>query len=103
MEKRTPHYNLLAVQAAIAAAGVSCFTLSALRGGHAMGLTSEEMLAAIALLKRGNLSKSMTTMHDHRVWQDVYHAETLMGPAYVKFTLLAVDTTQKIVISFKEL
>ena len=103
MEKRTAHYNLLAVQAAIAAAGVACFTLSALRGGQVMGLTSDEMLAAIALLKRSKLSKSMTTVHDHRVWQDVYHADTPMGPAYVKFTLLVVDTTQKIVISFKEL
>lgn len=74
-----------------------------------MGLTSDEMLAVIALLKRSNLSKSMTTVHDHRVWQDVYHAATPMGPAYVKFTLLPTDTTQKndmtqkFVISFKEL
>lgn len=68
-----------------------------------MGLTSGEMLAAIALLKRGNLHKSMTTEHDHRLWQDVYHADTPMGPAYVKFTLRPDDATQKIVISFKAL
>lgn len=103
MEKRTAHYNLATIQAAVAAAGVTCFTVSALRGGQAMGLTSEEMLAAIASLKRSNLQKSMTTAHDHRVWQDVYHADTPMGPAYVKFTLIPADATQKIVVSFKEL
>lgn len=68
-----------------------------------MGLTSGEMLAALALLKRNNLHKSMTTEQDHRVWQDVYHAATSMGPAYVKFTLLPDDATQKVVISFKAL
>jgi len=68
-----------------------------------MGLTSDEMLTTIASLKRSNLYKSMTTEHDHRVWQDVYHADTPMGPAYVKLTLLPDDATQKIVISFKEL
>ena len=68
-----------------------------------MGLTSDEMLTAIALLKRGKLHKSMTTAHDHQAWQDVCHADTPMGPAYVKFTLLPDDAAQKIVISFKSL
>ena len=55
-------------------------------------------------LKRLDLTpKSVTTAQDHRVWQDVYHADTPMGPAYVKFTLLPDDAPQKIVISFKSL
>lgn len=29
----------------------------------------------------------MTTFADHTVWQDVYHAPTPQGLAYVKFTL----------------
>ncbi len=29
----------------------------------------------------------MTTFADHTVWQDVYHAPTPAGVAYVKFTL----------------
>ncbi len=42
----------------------------------------------------------MTTHADHRVWQDVYHAETPGGLAYTKFTL---RNDGSIVISFKEL
>lgn len=103
MDKRTPHYKLLAIQATVAATGVTCFTLNALRGGQEMGLTSDEMLAAIAGLTRNSFHKSMTTERDHRVWQDVYHADTPLGLAYVKFTLLLEDAAQKVVISFKEL
>jgi motility quorum-sensing regulator/GCU-specific mRNA interferase toxin len=41
-----------------------------------MGLTSREMLAAIAALTRRDFYKSMTIYADHRIWQDVYRAPT---------------------------
>ena len=46
----------------------------------------------------------MTTLNDHRIWQDVYDIPTPMGIAYVKFTLLAragEADGPKVVISFK--
>lgn len=99
MEKRTPHYDLARVQAAVARLGAAAFTKSALDGGRTMGLTSAEMVAVIAALTRRHFYKSMTTYADHRVWQDVYHAPTpVRRDAYVKITLRDAAP----VIQFKE-
>ncbi len=88
MEKRNPHYDLARVQADVARLGAAAFTKTALDGRRAMGLTSAEMLAAIASLSRRAFHKSMTTYADHRVWQDVYHAPTpVRKDAYVKITM----------------
>jgi motility quorum-sensing regulator/GCU-specific mRNA interferase toxin len=87
VEKRTPHYDLARVQADVARLGAAAFTKTALDGGRAMGLTSAEMLAAIASLTRRHFYKSMTTYADHRVWQDIYHAPTpVRKDAYIKIT-----------------
>lgn len=99
MEKLTPQYDLAAIQAWVAELGVGAFTKTALDGGREMGLTSSEMLSVVAALARRNFYKSMTTHFDHRVWQDVYHAQTPVGKeAYIKITMRA-DTP---VIQFKE-
>ena len=64
-----------------------------------MGLTTAEMLAVISSLSRRNFYKSMTTYADHRVWQDVYHADTPVNKqAYIKITLRDLAP----VIQFKE-
>lgn len=69
MEKRSPHYVLA------------------------------DMQGEIARLSRRNFYKSMTTIRDHRIWQDVYHAPLADGRvAYVKLTLVA----ERPVIQFKE-
>jgi motility quorum-sensing regulator/GCU-specific mRNA interferase toxin len=99
VEKRSPHYDLARVQAAVARLGAAAFTKTALDGGRTMGLTTAEMLAVIASLSRGEFYKSMTTFSDHRIWQDVYHAATPVTKyAYIKITLR--DTAP--VIQFKE-
>jgi motility quorum-sensing regulator/GCU-specific mRNA interferase toxin len=99
MEKRSPHYDLVRIQADVVRLGAAAFTRTALDGGRAMGLTSSEMLAVIATLSRGNFYKSMTSYADHRVWQDVYHAPTpVRREAYIKVTLREGSP----VIQFKE-
>ena len=88
MEKRKPHYVLAEIRAAVARLGVAAFTKTALDGGRMMGLTTREMLAVIASLSRRNFYKSMTTHFDHHIWQDVYHAPTLVKKeAYIKVTI----------------
>jgi len=88
VEKRTPHYDLVTVQADVARVGAAAFTKTALDGGRAMGLTTAEMLAVIAALTRRDFYKSMTTYADSHVWQDVYHAMTSVRKgAYIKITL----------------
>ena len=99
MEKRSPHYDLARVQADVARLEAAAFTKTALDGGRIMGLTTTEMLAVIASLTRHNFYKSMTTYADHRVWQDVYYAETpVRRDACIKITLRDMAP----VIQFKE-
>jgi motility quorum-sensing regulator/GCU-specific mRNA interferase toxin len=99
MEKRRPHYDLAVAQSRVVELGVAAFTKTALDGGRALGLTSEEMLEVIASLTHGDFYKSMTAFADHRVWQDVYHAMTPVEmEAYIKITL----REGAIVIQFKE-
>jgi motility quorum-sensing regulator/GCU-specific mRNA interferase toxin len=43
--------------------------------------------------------KSMTTLAEHRIWQDVYRPATSVGEVYLKLTLL----DEVLVVSFKEL
>lgn len=100
MEKRTAHYDLAAVILMVRARGAAAFTRTAIDGGRLMGLTMAEMIDVVCGLKSHHLYKSMTTYRDSRVWQDVYHAETPAGKAYVKLTLRADGAP---VIQFKEL
>jgi len=74
------------------------FTKTALVGGTVMGFDAEEMLAVVADLKARDLHKSMTTHEDHKVWQDVYHAQTDRGTVYLKLTVVE----DLLIVSFKE-
>jgi motility quorum-sensing regulator/GCU-specific mRNA interferase toxin len=57
------------------------------------------MLAVILALTPADFYKSMTTHHDHTIWQDVYRPTTAVGDVYLKLTV--VDDV--LVVSFKEL
>jgi motility quorum-sensing regulator/GCU-specific mRNA interferase toxin len=99
VEKRTPHYELARIQEQVRRLRAAAFTKTALDGGREMGLTTAEMLAVISSLSRRNFYKSMTTYADHRVWQDVYRADTPVNKqAYIKITLRDLAP----VIQFKE-
>jgi motility quorum-sensing regulator/GCU-specific mRNA interferase toxin len=88
VEKRTPHYDLALLQGQVARLGTAAFTKTALDGGRQLGLTTVEMLTVVAGLSRRDFYKSMTTHSDHRIWQDVYHADTpVKKQAYIKLTL----------------
>ena len=101
MEKRTPHYRLDAVQALVADPTSKPFTVTALRGGLALGLTEGEMRRVVLALGRRDFYKAMTTHRDQRVWQDVYHGMTADATAvYIKIT--AYDDGSPPVIQFKE-
>lgn len=97
MEKRKAHYPLGTVKRLIAEGRVS-FTMTAVAGGAAMGFASEEMLKVVASLRVKDLYKSMTSHADHRVWHDVYHADTERGVVYLKLTVIE----ELLIISFKE-
>lgn len=107
MEKKSAHYPLHRIKAIVAELGAACFTKAARAGFAQMGLDEAQAVAVIAELTRSQCHKSMTTMADHTVWQDVYRCDTPAGrKAYVKLTLIEPtpeQPTPRVVISFKEL
>lgn len=87
VEKRKPHYRLADIQAMVADSGRKVFTRTAIIGGRDLGLEECQMREVVCALSGKNLFKSMTTKHDHAIWQDVYHAMTPVGVvAYIKVT-----------------
>lgn len=58
------------------------------------------VVAIIQALSGSDFDKSMTSMADHRIWQDVHKPSVDDRELYVKFTL---DVGQELLlISFKE-
>jgi motility quorum-sensing regulator/GCU-specific mRNA interferase toxin len=101
MEKSKPHYSLPDIQSDVSRRGAGAFTRTALKNGRSMGLTVSQLVDVVCSLRRGDFYKSMTTHADHAVWQDVYHATTLVGKvAYVKVT--GSNDGNPPVIQFKE-
>lgn len=100
MEKRLAHYDLKKIIAIVKERRAAVFTKTAIDGGRRMELTVGEMIDVICGLNAKCLYKSMTTHSDTTVWQDVYHADTPGGRAYIKLTL---RTNGALVIQFKEL
>jgi motility quorum-sensing regulator/GCU-specific mRNA interferase toxin len=100
VEKKTPHYKLNDVKSTVRKLGVAAFTKTALDGGRAMGLKSDEIIDTVLSTEHRHFFKSMTTYADHKVWQDVYHVPTTTTNvvAYVKFTCV----NDIVVIQFKE-
>ena len=83
----------------VAVRGCDAFTLTALTNARLMGLSADQSVAVISSLTPAMFYKSMTTLHDSSVWQDVYHAPTPVGRiAYIKITM----QDGAVVIQFKE-
>jgi motility quorum-sensing regulator/GCU-specific mRNA interferase toxin len=74
-------------------------TKTALTTAEALDLTLDDIVIIIQGLGRAQFCKSMTSLADPRIWQDVYHAEFSGLVLYVKFT---TDSEGYLVISLKE-
>ena len=77
-EKKTPHHDLAAIKLAFST-GRGQFTGVASRDAASLGYGTEEIVAIIQKMEKGQLYESMTSNYDTKVWQDVYHV--LMSPA----------------------
>lgn len=98
MEKATPHCKLAVVKTLIEAGKVRT-TRSALVGAAALGFDFESIIAVVMALTPKEFYKSMTTLSDHRIWQDVYRPSTEAGEVYLKLTVIE----DVLIVSFKEL
>jgi motility quorum-sensing regulator/GCU-specific mRNA interferase toxin len=103
VEKKKPHYPLAAIKQALANRQVRV-TTSALQGAFALGLLDVNIWDAVEGLKPGDFYKSMTTHHDHRTWQDVYHAQVADLAVYLKIQYVTDPKEREgyWVISFKK-
>ena len=63
-------------------------------------MDDDAVVAVIQALSGGDLDKSMTSIADHRIWQEVYLPRAGAQTLYVKFTLDAGGSL--LLISFKE-
>ena len=100
MEKNTPHCKLTVVQGLVQAGAVRA-TGRAFVGARELGSNDlAGMCAVVMSLTSADFYKSMTTHADHRIWQDVYRAQTAQGQAvYLKLTVI----DDVLIVSFKEL
>ena len=98
MEKRSSHYLLAKIQEQMTSVEAMNLTFAAQDGIRTVGMGKAEALEVVRGLTRAEFYKSMTTNKDHRVWQDVYHAEWRGKPLYVKFQ----QAGEYFIVSFKE-
>ncbi|MES2324071.1 MAG: type II toxin-antitoxin system MqsR family toxin [Pseudomonadota bacterium] len=98
MEKNTPHCKLLRIKALVGA-GKFRATRSALLGAANLGMDLDDIVDVILNLSWFDFYKSMTSLGDHRVWQDVYRPLVGLKRIYLKLTV--VDDV--LIVSFKEL
>ncbi len=101
MEKRTSHYSLSDIKQAYSDPdNLGPMTMSARNGAREVRLSDEDIVAVIQSLTVRDFDKSMTSIGDHTIWQDVYKP-TYQGIAlYVKFTR-DEDDRYYLLISFK--
>jgi motility quorum-sensing regulator/GCU-specific mRNA interferase toxin len=100
MEKLKPHYELARIKVAFTdAAGLNRSFVSK-RGADDLGMDDAAVVAVIQRLQSSDFDKSMTSIADHRVWQEVYKPSVGRRRLYIKFTLDAQKAL--FLISFKE-
>jgi motility quorum-sensing regulator / GCU-specific mRNA interferase toxin len=99
-EKRKPHHDLETIKLAFSS-GKGHYTGTAAKDAASLGLGSEEIAATIQTVEKGHFYKSMTSNHDAKIWQDVYHVPHAVGTLYVKFTDNGLRT-EFTLLSFKE-
>ena len=86
-EKRTPHYSLEEIQAAVSAVEGLRMAKSALDGALEVGFDSGDVVNVVRSMKRSQFCKSMTSCDDQEVWQDEYHVPSFRGMLHVTFTV----------------
>lgn len=102
MEKWKPHYLLRDIQAQMMDVQSLRLTNSA-RNSILFELMweLEDAVQIVQGLRSKNFYKSMTTMQNHRVWQDVYHATWRETAVYLKFQ--RHEDAYYFTVSFKEM
>jgi len=100
VEKRRPSFDLEAFKAVCGDPQRLRITATARLSAASLGFDTADIAKVIRSMKPAHFQKSMTSYHDHRKWQDVYHVSWDQMLLYVKFTDDVVSAFT--VLSFKE-
>jgi len=101
-EKSIPTYALESFKAAISSAGdlTECITFTAMKTAIELGFGPVEVLATIRAMEHRHFYKSMPSLGNAAVRQDVYHVPYGGFVIYIKFRADIVTEFQ--LLSFKE-
>src|SRR5262245_36272906 len=99
MEKRKPTYDLESFKSEFCTVERLRMTGTARACAFALGFTLQDVVDVVQAMTRQQFYKSMTSMADVKIWQDVYHVP---HAGYVLYVKLTVDDEGKLLISFKE-
>jgi motility quorum-sensing regulator/GCU-specific mRNA interferase toxin len=86
MGKRKPHYPLAEIKAAFADAARLNRSYVSKQGSDALNMDDGDVVQTIQALAAADFEKSMTSIADRRIWQDVYKPKAIARTLYVKFT-----------------
>ncbi len=99
MEKRRPHFKLSLVKACIETGAYRVTDTALNYAVRDFGCAGpEDVVQHVLSLEAADFYKSMTTIYDNTLWQDVYRPVLDGVEAYVKVQILEDKT---VVISFK--
>lgn len=99
--KRTSHYSLSEVKTLVEHNSVLP-TQTAIKGSHALGLSTTEMYDVILGLQNKDFSVSKVDERNHELWQDAYKKEINGVEVYIKFQVKEIAGKKLLLLSFKE-
>jgi motility quorum-sensing regulator/GCU-specific mRNA interferase toxin len=98
MDVRKPRHDLRRFKASMRAK--ARISESALRTARLIGFGAADIVAFVQTMTQRDFVKSVTSLSDHRQWQDVYNVPHDGTTIYIKFTDSVV--TEFVLLSFKE-
>lgn len=99
MEKRRPHYDLNRIKELFQIGSSRLVTGTALDHAAELHLYRADIVECVLELTHREFYKSMTSHHDHRLWQDVYHPTFRERQLYVKIQIS--PDGKAVVVQFK--
>ena len=97
-EKRVPHYDLNLIKELIKQKKYDITKIAQDNARLDFDLSIKQVVQYVLSLNNACFYKSMTSIYDHTIWQDVYHLSIDKDIAYIK---LQVVSEKSVIIQFK--
>ena len=97
-EKRVPHYNLEKIKKLIENKKYIITKIAQDNARIDFDLGIKDIIKYITALDNTCFYKSMTSIYDNKIWQDVYHLNINKDTAYIKLQIVSENS---VIIQFK--